>query len=327
MNRITWVDLLRAFGIILIFASHIFGTNNFGLQLLFGFNVLLLVILSRYVSVESSNCDVKKYYVKGFKHLILHTWIFFTLYFVLILLFSIGKDYPYSLTQIVRSYLFMDSIGYTWIITIFIFIALATPLYRFILKSIPYSEYILPLIYVAASGVLFIMNVNCIITKAFLYISGYIVLSFIGYLLYLKPRIRVKLLIGSTVFSIVLVCYMLFRGMSIFNISGYKYPPNAYYIAYGATVTLTLITILSEYGNIIEQKLICSVYTYISKNSFDLYLWHIFGLYIAGNITYIYLKFVCVVGVAFLGNIIYKSVSQKIGKLAVSGKLGRYENE
>ena len=136
-KRIVWVDYMRCLGLLLVIGAHVFGTSTPGLQLLFGCNVAIMIIVSGYCSVRSSECSVIKYYKKRGFQMIVHPWIFFIIYFILVALLSIGKEFPYTTNQIIKTFLFLDGIGYTWIIAVFIITEFVTPVIRLLFEKIP----------------------------------------------------------------------------------------------------------------------------------------------------------------------------------------------
>lgn len=95
-KRIIWVDYLRCIGLLLVIASHVFGTSTSVRQLLFGCNVSIMIVVSGYCSARSSECGELTYLKKRAMQMIVHPWLFFCLYFFLIGLLNIGKSYPYS---------------------------------------------------------------------------------------------------------------------------------------------------------------------------------------------------------------------------------------
>ncbi len=146
-HRICFVDYLRCIGLILVIAAHVFGTSTPFLQLLFGCNVSIMVIVSGYCSVKASECPIIDYYKKRIKQMVIHPWVFFCVYFFLVFIIC-RKNYPYTITQIIKTFLFMDGIGYTWIIAVFILIALVTPIISYLNKaSNGKVKYWLPVLY------------------------------------------------------------------------------------------------------------------------------------------------------------------------------------
>ena len=196
-RRILWADYLRCLCILLIIASHVLGTDEIWKQLLFGFNVPCLVILSGYLSVESSGSSLKQYYWKRAKRLLFPTWVFFAVYFILIGIVSIDSSYPYSLTQIVKTFLFMDGIGYTWILAIFVMIAIFTPIYKVMVNKIERNNLVALILYWILGLTLFLVPGKNIIVKLMMYASGYIFLSFFGYCYESYKSKTVILLLGG----------------------------------------------------------------------------------------------------------------------------------
>ena len=123
-------------------------------------------------------------------------------------------------------------------------------------------------------------------------------------------------LIGSLIAFV--CCFTLYsmQSKNVFDLASNKYPPTLYYISYGSIITLILFEVFSS----IEQKLsslrITKIITILSKMSFDIYLWHIFGLFVSEGITNVWARFTVVVSVAVIGaklyNTFFMSVSEHI---------------
>ena len=130
------INLLKTIGLLLIVLSHV--SPGYFLMQLRVFDVPLMVLISGYLA-ESSYSRAKtvfQYYLKRFLRLYVPTALFLTFFFLF-------YDYtitplPFSQIQIIRSYalLFSQTIGYVWIIRVFLLCALIVPL------IIHYKKYI-----------------------------------------------------------------------------------------------------------------------------------------------------------------------------------------
>lgn len=308
-KRIVWVDYMRCIGLLLVIGAHVFGTSSPAIQLLFGCNVAIMIVVSGYCSVRSSECPILEYYKKRGLQLIIHPWIFFVIYFGLVGLLTIGKQFPYSKEQIIKTFLFMDGIGYTWIIAVFLVTALATPIIKYLVDKIPPIKWGGGAIaYWTMAFTIFVFQADHNLVKVFLYVSGYLFLTFIGFSVCIEKKMLKPYLIGGIIVIFCCIVVILFRQGDIFDISGNKFPPSVYYIAYGMTISLILIRLLSRIEDKLSSCRATKYITELSKQSFDIYLWHVFGLYVTKSISNDWMRFVMVIMVSVSGAWIYNEI-------------------
>jgi len=305
-KRIIWVDYMRCIGLLLVISAHVFGTSTPILQLLFGCNVAIMIVVSGYCSVKSSECSLAHYYKKRGKQLIIHSWTFFVVYFGLVGLLNIGKMYPYSSSQIIKTFLFMDGIGFTWIIAVFIITSFVTPLIRLMIEKMPQIKLCFPIAYWGVGLLLFVLNIGNSMVKVFLYISGYVFLTFIGFSVKKDWSYKRVYFISGIIVLLCCIAILFSKQEDIFDLSGNKYPPTVYYITYGMTISILLISLLSRYDEKLNKWKGSKYITKISSLSFDIYLWHIFGLYITSSIVNKWLKYLIVTFIAVISAVVYK---------------------
>ena len=117
------IDVLRTIALIGIFFAHV-QSPGWLLQLR-SFDVPMMSLLmgaSFYLSNHNKEVKYGDYVKKRIKRLVYPTWIFLTIFFALIIAVSIvlGREYPFSIGKIIRSYLLLDGIGYVWIVGVFL---------------------------------------------------------------------------------------------------------------------------------------------------------------------------------------------------------------
>lgn len=313
-KRIVWVDYMRCLGLLLVIGAHVFGTSTPELQLLFGCNVAIMIVVSGYCSVRSSECSVIKYYKKRGIQMIVHPWIFFIIYFILVALLNIGKRFPYTTKQIIKTFLFLDGIGYTWIIAVFIITASVTPIIRLLFEKIPQIKWGFPIAYWCVGLLFFALHANNSLVKVLLYVTGYVFLTFIGFSTYKDWKQKRVYFIGGIFVLLCSIAILLSKQEDIFDLSGNKYPPTVYYITYGMTVSIALMSLLSRTEDKLSKWQVSKHITKISSLSFDIYLWHIFGLYIASRIENVWVKYLIVTVIAVLGAVIYNKTKLALTK-------------
>lgn len=112
------IDILRFIGLFLIILAHtnvpsiIFQLRNF--------DVPMMVLISGIVFSLSYRAtqNYPEYLWKRVKRLVLPVWIFLSLFFVFLFVFK-NNDPRLNIETVLNSYLFINGIGYVWIIRVF----------------------------------------------------------------------------------------------------------------------------------------------------------------------------------------------------------------
>lgn len=142
------IDFIRFLGLTLIVLAHVYAPS--GVTSLRAFDVPLMVFVSGLCSKPIFG-SLTYYFWKRIKRLYIPTLTFLCAYFILIYIAkAFGFYIPYTSSQIWGSFLLLEnpSIGYVWIIRIFILMALAYPfIYRLTKNTLIFFTTI-PLIYV-----------------------------------------------------------------------------------------------------------------------------------------------------------------------------------
>ena len=289
-ERIGYIDFLKFIGLTGIIIAHT-GPPNW-VFMLRNFDVPLMVILSsilasrsfaKYSETRSSAID---YYVSRIKRLVIPTWIFLVFYF----------SYSFVVTgQRASTKYYVDSflltrygIGYVWIILIYLYSAMLTPIFArlklsrkgFIIVCATYILYEIAYFYkLGLNGSGFIKD---FIDTTFYYIIPYGVLTYLGYN-YFKMKNRTKLIIA-------LVSFIVFISLAVYYQSALgsfqlvqiaKYPPRIYYLGYGIGCSFALLILCKKkHLKLYENRVI----RFISSHSMWIYLWHILILDIYGRL-------------------------------------------
>lgn len=121
------LDFLKALGLLCILLAHV-NPPQFVFQLR-NFDVPMMVILSGILTRTSHKHSASKivphrYMIKRFNRLVLPTWIFLVIYFAYLYAFQVLP----TGSRILRSFLLADmSIGYVWIVSVYMVCAILTP--------------------------------------------------------------------------------------------------------------------------------------------------------------------------------------------------------
>lgn len=327
-NRIIFIDYLKVIGLLCIILAHISTDANI-LQIR-NFDVPLMVIISGYLAVESFKRALKKekpflrYYWKRISRLLIPTWIFLIVFFVVMTLFPVNGLYPYDNNFIINSFLLLDGISYVWIIRIFLICAFITPvIYYFDKIENNYIQFlILLLIYILYEITIFlkINEMNIVFEFILAYVIPYGIIYLLG-MISTKTKPKTDAIISIIcLIAFIVSGYLIYLSTGIFQPTQLmKYPPTIYYISYALFVSFMLLSIFKRIdfkpNRIIE---------FCSKSSLWIYLWHILFLTIIplifGEIDWI-LKYVivlvCAVGVTYIQNKILDLLEKKNIKIKV----------
>lgn len=274
MTRNYTYDLLKVIALICILLAHV---NPPGVIFqLRNFDVPLMILISVWLSIpgiSKDNFSYKEYIIKRVKRLVVPTWIFLTIYFIIKLLIG-SLD---SISTIIASYLLIGGIGYVWVIRIYIFVAILTPIIKKLLDMWGAKKLILVFTCLYFSyEILYLLTNNLkgivrLFTEAFIWdFIGYSFIVFLGILTYKnKQKNLIKLsFIFGIIFTVLMIC------LNFTPTQNFKYPVRIYYLSYAFFVGILLFIIIDI---IIRKKgiKISKIVLFISKNSMWIYLWHI----------------------------------------------------
>ena len=278
------IDILRAIAIVGIIIAH--STPNDLIFQIRNFDVVLMVLLmgaSYYLSNQNKKINYIDYLIKRFNRLVVPTWQFLAIFFVLFYGLSVyaGSDYYFNFETIKSSFLLLDGIGYVWIMRVFFLVAMLSPLMLFISKKIKNNLIYLGFIVVLYGVYTVLIQYNSTMSGNLGYYTEQIVVYGLGYIIVFAVGLRLKqfstkdinILLGFMVGMLIVLMYINdFRPVQEF-----KYPPKLYYMSYGITVSLFLYQLLkiNVIKNILQNKFVL----YLSHHSIWLYFWHIIFVY------------------------------------------------
>lgn len=247
-KRDTRIDILRFFAIMGIIIAH--SNPPVWLSEIRNFDVPMMILMmgtSFFISNKGKQMmDYIPYVYKRFKRLIIPTWGFTTLFFILFFVFSliIGDGFYFDLNEIIRSYAtLLGGISFVWIMRVFFIISLISPFVlevsRKIKSSVLYFFYVV-LAYLVYEVSIFIGGL--FIVGPFYSLYNQVVLYSFGFILFAAIGIRLldmstKELVGLMIISLVIfVSYGVILGFP--SLHYFKYPPTAYYISYGVFISI-----------------------------------------------------------------------------------------
>lgn len=310
------LDYLKAIAMLGLIASHVFF-NKFIMQIR-SFDVNLLIIISAYLASRGKKRKYVAYVKKRFERLVIPTWIFITIYLGLNSIFSFQT---YSLKQIIRSYLLLNnSIGYIWIIYVYLICAVIMPFLNKVDLNKSKDLIIVIMVTIVYLAMCKISD-NYYYQLLVLYPIIYGLISLIG-INFAKIDKKIWRIFGTILIGIFLLVAIWFKiSTGHFVETGeYKYPPRLYYLAYSLGVSIWLMLGKNVFQYIDARiKVLHAVVSVLSEHSLWFYLWHILFLQIGKRLIYnSFIYYLFVVGMCFLiialQNNIIELCERKIGK-------------
>lgn len=281
IKRDEYIDFLRFLGLTMIILVHV--QPDFTITQLRCFDVPLMVFVSGLTASNKIIGSYSDYFKRRTKRLVLPVWIFLGFYLTTLYLaqFYILQEQYLTGRMIIRSFLLLDeSIGYVWIIRVFLLVMLVTPILQFLAnKTIGvYSIIITLTIWVGVIEVVHYCSsylipypiLHDIYINIIQYTCAYSLLFYLGlkvrYLDYKKLR---AVLLFVVLCSIILLgVYYANHGFPLKLTPTYKEPPHSYYLVYGVLVSL-LLWYFKPF-----KKINNSFFVTIGQNTIWIYLWH-----------------------------------------------------
>ena len=288
-QRDSSLDLMRVIGVLLIMIAHaeppewLDQLRNFGTPLLIVASGATYASIYRFKSLEAL-----PFLRKRISRLILPAWAFLAFFFLFFYFVAkvTGKNYPFDLVTIASSFTLSGGIGYVWILNIYLFMALITPIAFRAKQSIPSrSSYFS---FIAAAYLLYELMLRIVspyVPGQLVQTMNFVVFAYVPYALLYLYGLRLGELSNKQVAIAGAVSLVLFAGMAIhFWITGgsfvrtqnFKYPPTFYYLSYAffalnATYLLCRKFFMDKKSNMV---------LWLSTHSLWIYLWHILAIYL-----------------------------------------------
>ena len=251
------LDYLRALGTALVIFAHI--TTPTGILEIRTFDVTMLVFVSgasyALSAKEKQILHTKEYFeyiFNRFKRLIVPTWIFLTLYFILFHLLNLCgvTDVYFTLKDYMGSYLLVSGIGFVWVIRVYFLMAIIAPILLTAIRKMKKPTFYMSLILAAGLQSILVKTLkieNGALWKMVELIVPYMLGYGIVYALGMKYALGKKNVVKKFI-----VFAMIFFGYAIVmrfpSINALKYPPHIYYLAYGLFMTYLIIYVVNACG-------------------------------------------------------------------------------
>lgn len=315
-GRNNYIDFLRFLGITLIVIAHV--EAPFTVTQIRTFDVPLMVFVSGLsYAGRSIKPSWQSFYCPRIKRIIIPVYIFLTFYFVLIS--SLGL--PMTWQKVLNSFLLTTdgSIGYVWIMRVFLLIMIITPLLTDLNNRLKEKSFyfLLSAIFIVDSLLVYLLA-HCvesipiaIIKETIPYLLGYSILFLLGLRLREYDSKKTIWFIVVTGVLFLLSFFVLRKNALLENgINAYKYPPTHIFILYGALVSALLWSFLPVLKPLSERTFVL----FVGQNTIWIYLWHILFVILSYSLfdvwVYRYL-------LAYFGSISVYAMQYQIVKLIV----------
>ena len=210
--------------------------------------------------------------------LILPTWIFLSVLFPVCLLPAKLGIIPYfSKYEILSTFLLRDqpdSIGYVWVIRIFIIIGVFTPIWLWLTNNINkcWKRWILFFVLLSVQQMLVVLlhdYTSCWAIKDWsLYIFGYSSVFVLGLSVKKDTQKDNVVLLILLLFSFIGCLFYQDNG---FRINEYKYPPQFLFVLWGSLISVALWTTKKYWSKYLKNTFM----VWMGQNTIWIYLWHI----------------------------------------------------
>lgn len=293
-KRDSSIDLMRFIGLSLIVLAHIgLSRTDSVLFQLRSFDVPLMVFTSGLAFSGKNIGSYLPFIWKRTLRLVVPVYIFITAYILLNpVLSDLGWVKDYSRDQILGSYALRlnPSIGYVWVIRVFLIVMLLTPLLIRLESCLKraWTFYVSVAALLAIQGVLVWcispLNLGVFVEDWLLYVFGYSAVFMMG----LRFR-RASFSERISVFGVLLVA-MVIMGLIVSSEQGtwiffqqLKYPPRVYFLLWGVLMSSFLWLTSGLWSKLLDN----SLFSFIGRNTIWIYLWHIpFVNLVAGSKTF-----------------------------------------
>ncbi len=277
-RRNSAIDFVRALCLLLIVLAHVDAPR--WLQNIRCFDVVCLVFLSGMsyeISARSKNETYIQYIFKRIKKLLIPTYVVLTLIFITVFIVNHSPE-PIGLIKMIESYLLYNGIGYVWFVRVTLMLAAVSPILLSAQQKITITKQIGLFIawIVAYVGMIILYNSNILPfwPNLFLYnvpifLLGYGIVYAFG-MQYHKNSGKTK----AIVVVLLLVCGFIAYICGVESASSDKYPPGMLYLSWGGICAIVLYELFDR----LKVNKIPRFVLFLSRNSFDVYLFHIIPL-------------------------------------------------
>lgn len=311
------IDLLKFIALVGLVIDHV--TSNTLLLQLRSFDVNLLVLLSAILmSGKIINRPLVDFYKKRLSRLLLPTWVFLCIYFVINSIFHFQN---LSIKDIVKTFLLLNTpVGYVWIVYVYVICALLIPVIQKINLKSPNGKYAFVLL-ICMYAILVRLSNNYYYRIIVLYpiIYGLIMIIGMNWNNFTNIQKKIAIVFNILIYITFAVYYKINTGHYLLT-GDFKYPPRLYYLAYSLGIAFLLYEIIKRLQ--VKNRYVNSVCLFYASFSLWFYLWHILVLQIVYRITNIdILKFILVMSITTVIIVFQKEFVKALRRKGVSDSI------
>lgn len=318
MERKYNLDVLKFIGIFCIVLAHVKPpTVLFQLR---NFDVILMIMISSYLYFISTNKQKFSTYIfKRFNRLVIPTWIFLTIFFIINYFFKFQKV---DLKIIIDSFILNDGIKYVWIVRIYMIVALLLPFVKYLIDkfNINYIYFFSAFVYIIYEILCYLgLFNNIILNYLFAYVVPCYIVILITYFIINSDSKKVLKFSFLNFLVFVVLMVIIYFELGVFKNTNYmKYPFRLYYLSYAIALSGLLIVIFrnNKITNLFYNKFI----GFMSNNSLWFYLWHILFVKTIKFESWI-LTFIVIFGLTFMVVYIQGLIIKLLEKRNVNKKI------
>ncbi|MBE6251075.1 MAG: acyltransferase [Bacteroidales bacterium] len=287
LKRDPSIDLMRFIGLTLIILAHLYMPKEWVLFQFRTFDVPLMIFTSGLAFSGKNTGAYIPFIFKRTLRLIIPVYIFVSLYMLFCpFLHEHGwlKDFNMEIVKGTYALRLNPSIGYVWIIRIFLMVMLVTPLLIKIEKKVTnrFAFYGILACMLAIQVGLRIWSkgfrsesqlTNILVKDWVAYIFGYSSIFLMG-LRFRKCEWKEKLAVIVVLAAAMGAMALLMEspnGNRFFFMNDFKYPPHAYFLVWGALISCILWATAKWWTFVLNN----SLFVFIGQNTIWIYLWHI----------------------------------------------------
>lgn len=293
-ERDTYLDFLRGFGLLMLVVAHTWAPA--WLATWRTFDVPLMVFVSC-ICYKPLRGGYLAYGWKRFKRIYNPVAVFLVIFFAMSALSYWLTGRPHlKLSTVAGSFLLLNwpSIGYVWIMRVFLMMALLVPLLYAAVKRAGMIITAIVVFGIIVAQHFFVEAVTGIDNKIVRFVADETLLYAVGYsaIAVIGLKIRDFSMTGLYVFLAVTGCAILtFVGWHdwTFDPQAYKYAPQSLYLLYGIFGSVALWCLKPVLAPLTTGRF----FRYLSENSMWLYLWHIIPVYLIAPLAEVPNMWVC----------------------------------
>lgn len=276
------IDLMRFIGLTMIILAHIGLSRSTSLLFqLRSFDVPLMVFTSGLAFSGKNTGPYISFIFKRTLRLIVPVYLFVAAYIILNpCLSDLGLVSEYARKHITGTFMLRlnPSIGYVWIIRVFLIVMLVTPLLLRLDKALKkdWACFAVIALLLALQQILTLwlkpLKLGVLVDDWVLYVFGYSAVFLFGLRVKRASAASVWTILAVVAVGVAICAYDAYSGHgTVMRLQATKYPPRLYFLLWGMLISGILWMTSKKWSPLLDNHL----FTFIGRNTIWIYLWHI----------------------------------------------------